>query len=64
VIYPFGRSFSYESDASKYKGAQWIIQNLVDIPAKNNNFMVGVGPNGMVSFHPTAISQLKRVDSN
>lgn len=60
VIYPLGRSFSYESDASNYKGAHWIIHNLVDISAKGGNFMVGVGPNGLGSFHPTAVSQLKQ----
>jgi alpha-L-fucosidase len=59
VIDPLGSSFSYESDASKYKGAEWIIQNLVDTVAKGGNFMVGVGPNGAGSFHPTAIRQLK-----
>lgn len=59
VIYPLGRSFSYESDASQYKGAKWIVRNLIDIAAKGGNFMVGVGPDGMGSFHPTAISQLR-----
>ena len=59
VIYPLGRSFSYDNDASKYKGAQWIIHNLIDITAKGGNFMVGVGPSGLGSFHPTAVSQLK-----
>jgi alpha-L-fucosidase len=59
VIYPLGSSFSYESDAAKYKGTQWIIDNLVDATAKGGNFMVGVGPNGQGSFHPTAVAQLK-----
>jgi alpha-L-fucosidase len=59
VIYPLGSSFSYESDPGKYKGAKWIIDNLVDASAKGGNFMVGVGPNGQGSFHPTAVSQLK-----
>ena len=59
VIYPLGSSFSYESDASKYKGTAWIIRNLVDITAKGGNFMVGVGPSGKGSFHPTAVEQLK-----
>jgi alpha-L-fucosidase len=59
VIYPLGSSFSYESDASKYKGTKWIIQNLVDIVAKGGNFMAGVGPSGTGSFSPTAITQLK-----
>ena len=59
VIYPLGSSFSYESDAAKYKGAGWIVRNLVDATAKGGNFMVGVGPNGQGSFHPTAVQQLK-----
>ena len=59
VIYPLGSSFSYENDAAKYKGTQWIIENLVDATAKGGNFMVGVGPNGQGSFHPTAVAQLK-----
>jgi alpha-L-fucosidase len=59
VIYPLGSSFSYESDAAKYKGAGWIVRNLVDATAKGGNFMVGVGPNGQGSFHPTAVKQLK-----
>ena len=59
VIYPLGSSFSYESDAAKYKGAGWIVRNLIDATAKGGNFMVGVGPNGQGSFHPTAVDQLK-----
>lgn len=59
VIYPLGRSFSYESDASQYKGTQWIVRTLVDVAAKGGNFMVGVGPNGAGSFHPTAVDQLR-----
>ena len=59
VIYPLGSSFSYESDAAKYKGAQWIVHNLIDAVAKGGNFMVGVGPSGQGSFHPTAVEQLR-----
>lgn len=59
VIYPLGSSFSYDEDASKYKGTGWIVGNLVDITAKGGNFMVGVGPSGQGSFHPTAIEQLR-----
>ncbi|AXC09719.1 Alpha-L-fucosidase [Acidisarcina polymorpha] len=58
VIYPLGSSFSYESDGSKYKGTGWIVNNLVDATAKGGNFMVGVGPSGQGSFHPTAVEQL------
>lgn len=59
VIYPLGTSFSYEPDTAKHKGTKWIIDNLIDTTAKGGNFMVGVGPNAMGSFHPTAVSQLK-----
>ncbi len=43
VIYPLGSSFSYEREPEKYKGASWIVRNLVDSVAKGGNFMVGVG---------------------
>ncbi|KAA6462025.1 twin-arginine translocation signal domain-containing protein [Acidobacteria bacterium AB60] len=59
VIYPLGSSFSYESDPTRYKGTKWIIDNLVDATAKGGNFMVGVGPDGKGSFHPTAVDQLR-----
>ena len=55
VIYPLGRSFSYEPLAEKHKGTQWVIFNLVDIAAKGGNFMVGIGPNGNGQFHPEAL---------
>ena len=61
VIYPLGRSFSYEAEAANYKGAPWIVRNLVDSVAKGGNFMVAVGPDGDGQFHPTAVSQLKEV---
>jgi alpha-L-fucosidase len=59
VIYPLGSSFSYERLAENYKGAAWVVRNLVDTAAKGGNFMVGIGPDGDGRFHPTAISQLK-----
>ncbi len=61
VIYPLGSSFSYERHAANYKGAAWVVRNLVDTAAKGGNFMVGIGPDGDGRFHPTAISQLKEV---
>jgi alpha-L-fucosidase len=61
VIYPLGSSFSYERPAENYKGAAWVVRNLIDTVAKGGNFMVGIGPNGDGRFHPTAISQLKEV---
>lgn len=61
VIYPLGRSFSYDSDAAKYKGAAWVVKNLVDAVSKGGNFMVGIGPDGNGRFHPTAIAQLEEV---
>jgi len=61
VIYPLGSSFSYEPLAENYKGAAWIVRNLVDSVAKGGNFMVGIGPDGQGRFHPTAMSQLREV---
>jgi alpha-L-fucosidase len=61
VIYPLGSSFSYEPISKNYKGAAWIVRNLLDSVAKGGNFMVGIGPDGEGRFHPTAISQLKEV---
>jgi len=61
VIYPLGSSFSYERTAANYKGAAWVVRNLVDTAAKGGNFMVGIGPDGDGRFHPTAVSQLKEV---
>jgi alpha-L-fucosidase len=59
VIYPLGRSFSYEPDPAQHKGGAWIVRNLVDAVAKGGAFMVGVGPDGDGRFHPTAIENLK-----
>jgi alpha-L-fucosidase len=61
VIYPLGTSFSYEPVAENYKGAAWIVRNLLDSVAKGGNFMVGIGPDGDGKFHPTAVTQLKEV---
>ncbi len=58
VIYPLGGSFSYEPVSAKYKGARWIVENLVDSISKGGNFMVGIGPDGNGKFHTEAISQL------
>jgi alpha-L-fucosidase len=60
VIYPLGTSFSFEPDPAKYKGAEWIIGNLVDAVAKGGNFMVGIGPDGAGRFAPEATRQLKQ----
>ncbi len=59
VIYPLGHPFSYDSEAAHYKGAGWIIKNLVDSVAKGGAFQVGIGPDGSGQFHPAAIAQLK-----
>lgn len=52
VIYPLGRSFSYEPDAARHKGGPWIVRSLVDAVAKGGNFMVGVGPDENGDWHP------------
>ena len=59
VIYPLGASFSYDSEAKNYKGAGWIIRNVVDAVAKGGNFQIGVGPDAHGEFHPAAVSQLR-----
>jgi len=61
VIYPLAKTFSYDPDASQYKGSEWIIKNLVDSVAKGGNFMVGIGPDENGLFHPAATSQLEEV---
>ena len=58
VIYPLGSVFSYDANANRYKGGQWIINNLVDAVAKGGRFMVGIGPDLNGKFHPRAIEQL------
>jgi alpha-L-fucosidase len=59
VIYPLGRSFSYEPDPARHKGGGWIIRNLVDAVAKGGGFMVGIGPDSEGRFHPAAIANLR-----
>ncbi len=59
VIYPLGRSFSYEPDPARHKGGAWIVRNLVDAVAKGGAFMVGIGPDADGRFHPTAIANLQ-----
>ena len=60
VIYPLGRTFSYETEIKEHKGAKWIIHNVIDCAAKGGNFMVGIGPDENGKFHPTVIEQLKQ----
>jgi alpha-L-fucosidase len=59
TIYPLGTDFSYDPDASKYKGTKWIVCNLADAVAKGGGFMIGVGPSAHGEFHPEAIGQMK-----
>jgi alpha-L-fucosidase len=58
-IDPLGSDFSYEKDASKYKGTAWILQTLIDTVAKGGGLMVGIGPSPMGEFHPEAIREVK-----
>ena len=59
VIYQLGGMWSYQPDAAKYKGAIWIVTNLVDVVAKGGNFMVGIGPDARGRFHPKAVEALE-----
>lgn len=58
-IYPLGTNFSYEPDAGKHKGTEWVVHNLVDALAKGGGFMVGVGPDASGEFHPEAVRQMR-----
>ncbi|TAM93334.1 MAG: hypothetical protein EPN39_20360, partial [Chitinophagaceae bacterium] len=60
VIYPLGSSFSYDPHPGNYKGADWIVKNLIDSAAKGGNFMAAIGPDGTGKFHPTAVKQLRK----
>jgi alpha-L-fucosidase len=62
-IYPLGTDFSYEPDGARYKGTEWILQNLVDSAAKGGGLMVGVGPSSQGAFHPEAVRQMKAAGS-
>ena len=61
VIYPLAGGFSYDPDAAHYKGAKWIVDNIIDTAAKGGSFQVGIGPDATGRFHPTAIEQVKQV---
>jgi alpha-L-fucosidase len=63
VIYPLAGGFSYDPEAANYKGAKWIVDNIIDTAAKGGSFQVGIGPDAMGRFHPTAIQQVKEVGS-
>ena len=58
-INPLGTDFSYDPEASNYKGTAWILQNLVDTVAKGGGLMIGVGPSARGEFHPEAVRQMK-----
>ena len=60
VIYQLGGMWSYQPDGTKYKGASWILANLVDVVAKGGNFMVGIGPDALGKFHPKAVEALEQ----
>lgn len=59
TIYPLGTDFSYDPEASNYKGTAWIVRNLADSVAKGGGLQVGVGPSAHGEFHPEAIRQMK-----
>ncbi|WP_157557936.1 alpha-L-fucosidase [Niabella aurantiaca] len=61
VIYPLGDTFSYDPDTEHYKGAAWVVKNIVDAASKGGSFMVGIGPDLNGRFHSKAIEQLNEV---
>jgi alpha-L-fucosidase len=56
-----GKIFAYDPVAENYKGAPWVIHNLIDCVAKGGSFMVCIGPDAKGKFHPTAMKQLEDV---
>ncbi len=52
VIYPLAKGFSYDSDPAHYKGAAWIVSNLVDTVVMGGSFHVGVGRMRPENFIP------------
>jgi alpha-L-fucosidase len=61
VIYPLASGFSFDPVAEHYKGAKWIVNNIVDTAAKGGSFQVGIGPDSNGKFHPAAVEQVKQV---
>ena len=58
VIYPLGKTFSYNKD-EPLKSTQWIITNLVDAVAKGGNFMPAIGPDADGRFDPEAVRRFE-----
>ncbi|MDR3232060.1 MAG: alpha-L-fucosidase [Planctomycetaceae bacterium] len=56
-----GKQFAYDPKAENYKGAGWVINNLIDCVAKGGSFMVCIGPDAKGKFHPAAVEQLEDV---
>jgi alpha-L-fucosidase len=56
-----GNIFAYDPVAEHYKGAPWVIHNLIDCVAKGGSFMVCLGPDQTGVFHPKAVEQLEEV---
>lgn len=60
VIYPLARGFSYDPDGSYYKGAKWIVDNIIDTVCKGGGIQIGFGPDADGQFHPEAVKQMKQ----
>jgi alpha-L-fucosidase len=54
-----GKIFAYDPIEKNYKGAPWVIHNLIDCVAKGGSFMVCIGPDKTGKFHPKAVEQLE-----
>jgi alpha-L-fucosidase len=61
VIDPLGTAWAYDDNPENYKGAKWVVSNLVDAVSKGGNFMVGIGPDVDGRFSPAAVKQLQEV---
>ncbi|HYG23761.1 MAG TPA: alpha-L-fucosidase [Verrucomicrobiae bacterium] len=59
VIYKLAGTWVYQPNLTKYKGTDWVVENLADITAKGGNFMVGIGPDDQGRFHPQVVQTLQ-----
>lgn len=59
VIHKLAETWVYQPNLAKYKGADWVVENVVDIAAKGGNFMIGIGPDDRGKFHPKIVQTLQ-----
>ncbi len=56
-----GGSWAYNPAETRWKPAQLLVQNLVEVVSKGGNFLLDVGPMGDGNFPPEAVERLKYI---